>query len=134
MEPMVVIGTRSEGLAVYGFNQIDVDGSGYALIEVTGTGMTATSRVYMWPTPRAFVDFLASLEDDWKGWQGERDWHGLEGELSISARHTGSHVIFTIKMQRDNDWSVELAIPVGAGSELTEIVAAAERALIPSAL
>jgi hypothetical protein len=44
MEPIVVIGTRSEGLAVCGFNQIDVDGSGYALIEVTGTGMVEGLR------------------------------------------------------------------------------------------
>ncbi|MEU0911189.1 DUF6228 family protein [Streptomyces althioticus] len=37
--------------------------------------------------------FLASLAEDFRGWQGERIWHSLRHDLTISAEHhSGGYV------------------------------------------
>ncbi|SCD58630.1 hypothetical protein GA0115245_109713 [Streptomyces sp. di188] len=37
--------------------------------------------------------FLASLAEDFRGWQGERTWHSLCHDLTLSAEHRcGGHV------------------------------------------
>jgi hypothetical protein len=33
--------------------------------------------------------FVASLANDWQGWDGVRTWQSLERELTIDARHDG---------------------------------------------
>jgi hypothetical protein len=33
--------------------------------------------------------FFERLSDDWRGWEGVREWRSLEGEMSIDARHDG---------------------------------------------
>lgn len=39
--------------------------------------------------------FLASLAEDFRGWQGERTWHSLCHDLAVLAEHRGSHVRLT---------------------------------------
>ncbi|MDX6428607.1 MAG: hypothetical protein QOE54_973 [Streptosporangiaceae bacterium] len=36
--------------------------------------------------------FLAELAEDFRGWEGLRTWRSLEGDLTLSARHSGRSV------------------------------------------
>src|SRR4051812_49988506 len=37
--------------------------------------------------PQSLADFLRSLDQDWRGWEGERVWQSEAAELRLTARH-----------------------------------------------
>jgi len=41
--------------------------------------------------PQSLADFLAGLDEDWRGWPGERSW-GTE-ELTLTARHEKENTV-----------------------------------------
>jgi hypothetical protein len=43
--------------------------------------------------PRSLADFLGSLDKDWRGWDGERDWKSAEAELRLAARHDKTNTV-----------------------------------------
>lgn len=71
--------------------------------------------------------FFADLERSWRGWHGTRSWRSLEGELTITAQHTGSHVTLRIDM-RDaalghGAWAAQMDLTVEAGEQLSSVAA-----------
>jgi hypothetical protein len=81
------------------------------------------------PGPRGFrdlVDYFADLERSWPGWTGERSWRSAEGEVSMAARHTGSHVLLEVVLSRqqldvDGNWDLQFTIQLDAGEELSNV-------------
>lgn len=43
--------------------------------------------------PQFLADFLASLDEDWRGWDGERVWESGESELKLIARHDKTNTV-----------------------------------------
>ena len=127
MDPVVIIGTRSEGLTVLDVER-HAEGMSYAHLEIAGTGLVANSTVFMWLSSVSLDKFLSSLADDWRGWKGEREWNS-GGELSLRARHAGSHVDLVIGMRRDGFWRAQVEVTVEVGAELSGAAAAAAAAL-----
>lgn len=51
------------------------------------------------PYGESVVEYFRTLNQHWKGWEGERSWYSLEGECSFSASmaKTG-HVALTVRL------------------------------------
>lgn len=127
-EPVVLLGTRSNGLTV-----LDIEREGSApphniLVEWTDDGLSASTWVYEHPGFERLIMFLTGLERDWRGWDGRRDWSSLEGQLSIGAEHTGGRVQFWFEL-RNMGWVVGAQMQLGAGEDLSNAVRAAEASL-----
>jgi len=63
--------------------------------------------------------FFQSLADSWRGWEGEKHWASLEGELRLSASidHTG-HIKLRIHLKSGHytyDWRLETALELEVG-------------------
>lgn len=67
------------------------------------------------------VNFLASLEADWRGWSGERTFESVERDLLLSATHDG-HVNIRVELgDRHNPggWLVRITVRLDPGEELS---------------
>jgi hypothetical protein len=101
--------------------------SGELLVTLVGSGLTASHLVQPHYADDGFGDlaaYFAELERNWRGWDGARSWRSLEGELSLIAVHTGSHVLLTIALVNEEgdgtaEWSAQLHLNIGAGEELS---------------
>lgn len=85
----VRIGSSSESLAL----RLE-PGANYLTAELRSAGFMAVRHVWRHYVS-GFVDlvtFFQRLEGDWRGWEGERVWQSLEGELEIAATHVHSQV------------------------------------------
>lgn len=126
MDPVVILGTRAHGLTVLDLKRTGAAPPDEALFEVTSDGLSAATWVYDYPDFARFVAFLTGMERDWRGWDGARDWANLEGQLAITAEHTGVHVTIRVTMERFVDWKVRADMTVGPGEDITNAVLAAK--------
>jgi len=51
-----------------------------------GGGFDGTVEVYELGPPKHLAAFFRDLALHWRGWQGEKRWASLEGQLSLSAK------------------------------------------------
>lgn len=69
--------------------------------------------------------FLRGLYDDFRGWEGAREWRSLEDEMSLSARHDGRvHLTWQITHQPyrpESSWSFTLTSHHGAGEDMRHL-------------
>lgn len=68
---------------------------------LSGSGLDATvvCAEAGWQPPPSLADFLAALDEDWRGWEGERVWQSAEAELRLTARHDKTNtVLVTVAM------------------------------------
>ncbi|MEV1315516.1 DUF6228 family protein [Micromonospora arborensis] len=102
--------------------------------EISDEGMTAETSATMagrWaPENESLGWFFQSLADDWRGWEGGREWRSLEGEMEIDAHHDGrGHVAVGVMLRRarqayaDDAWSARMVFMVEAGEEMTRLAA-----------
>ncbi|WP_446218834.1 DUF6228 family protein [Micromonospora sp. IBHARD004] len=100
--------------------------------EISDEGMSAATSAMLagrWaPENESLGWFFQSLADDWRGWEGVREWGSLEGELEIDARHDGrGHVAIGVRLRRarqayaDDAWSARTVLVVEAGEEMTRL-------------
>lgn len=82
-----------------------------------------------YPDFEGLINYLAELERDWRGWHGTREWMSLEGDLSLTATHTGGRLEFRVVLKRAPDWEVHVEMTIGAGEDLSSAVRAARSAL-----
>lgn len=79
--------------------------------------------VYDYGDPR-LPDFFAGLAADWQGFEGERAFMSLEGQLTITARHDGRGTVtcvVTLRQPWPPAWSLEAEFDLGAGAHLQSI-------------
>jgi hypothetical protein len=73
--------------------------------------------------PRSLADVLASISEDWRGWEGERTWQSAEAEMRLTFRHNGVNTVSVAVVLEDGAparWrcEAELEVDPGAFSDL----------------
>lgn len=131
---MVRIGTDGEHLDL---ERIGV-GRPTLRVGVAASGIRASLLVEPSYSGEGFGDlvaFIDDLEDNWRGWAGERSWQSLEGELAFRATHTGSHVALRVELNQQfgagAPWVARVDLTLEAGEELAAAASAVRDELDP---
>jgi len=68
-------------------------------VRLYSPNMNGTVRVENSPYGNSPVDLFKSIENEWRGWEGEKSWGSLEGEFDLSAHsdNTG-HITLTARI------------------------------------
>ena len=98
MDPVVVIGTRSEGVTVLDVRRLPDDAGDQVLVEISRGGLTAARWVFLLDGSD-LVRYFSRLSQRWRGWHDTKEWTSLEGDLEIQATHTGAHVDFVVSLR-----------------------------------
>jgi hypothetical protein len=75
------------------------------------------------------ADFFQRHAQDWRGWEGTRDWSSLEGDLRIEARHEYGHVQLRVVLRRaradrgNHGWVATGDLTIDPGEQLTRAAA-----------
>lgn len=131
MEP-VVIGNAGRTLT---FSEPHFDGvlpTDYLSVTLSGPDLSASRQVYAgWEGGFTHLaTFFADLADQWRGWQGERVFESVEGDLRIQASHDG-HVNLRVLLWESTSpegWKVQAEVRLDAGEALSS--AATDMALL----
>lgn len=98
---------------------------GYWTASLTCCGVEASLRLYEIGLG-GLSRFFAELAQDWRGWNGERRWESLEGDLSLVATHDGlGTVTLTARLRTGPlathrwDASADLLLDAGSFDQLT---------------
>jgi len=94
------------------------DGSEYFRVTIRGHNLSASSKVYAFdPFNAGLTKFFEDLAENWKGWNGEKKWTSLEGELNLVCTTDGlGHIaIEAILFEGFDGWSVRNTFYVDAG-------------------
>ncbi|MDM7855506.1 DUF6228 family protein [Cellulomonas alba] len=118
---MIRIGTAPDLLEVSRLPSGDIE------VTLVGPHIRASHTVRRHYADDGFGDlakYFTSLEASWRGWEGEREWRSLEGELRVVARHAGSHVALTVALAgfdpaSDRRWFAEMVLRLDAGAQLS---------------
>jgi hypothetical protein len=99
-------------------------------VELAGPGLRAEREVYAYAPLGDFRALFEGMARDWRGWQGERSWTSLEGELHLGCTHDGlGHIAIRVELETENrgpsDWKAVGTIRVEAG--VLDALAAAAR-------
>ena len=77
---------------------------------------------------RDLVVFFEEMERDWRGWDGDRTWESLEGDLRIEGRHAHGHVELRVTLRHAvadwgrSGWSATADVTIDPGESLSQIV------------
>jgi len=125
MDPVVLVGTQVDGLCILDVRR-SVDGIPQAAsFSLKKLGLSAATWAHELGDFGRFLALLESIDRDWRGWAGTRQWADLEGSVTITAVHTGSHVRFTVELRHGVSWTARTDIDVGAGEDITNALQAA---------
>ncbi len=67
---------------------------------------------------RSLAEFLGSLDEDWRGWDGERAWQSEEAELRLTARHDKANTVVLAAALEDGApprWRCEAELELDPG-------------------
>lgn len=95
----------------------------YLSVTLTGPDLRASRQVYAgWEGGFAgLAQFFNGLADRWRGWEGERAFESIEGDLRIGATH-GGHVHLRVLLRESTvpgGWRVEAEVRLDAGEALS---------------
>ena len=103
-----------------------LDGSEYYRASLKAEGLTASAKVYAYEPHGELSQFFAELAAHREGWEGEKRWRSLEGELTLSCRSGGgSRITIEVVLRSglyEDDWCVQAMINIEAG-QLVSIAA-----------
>jgi hypothetical protein len=113
------------------FSDPQFDESGnlrYLQARLHGTRLDAQLTFYVYEAAE-LVRYFRLLDDDWRGWTGERQFESVESDLVLSARHVGRielTVTLTGEAARDLSghvgWTCQGIVGVEPGEELSGFV------------
>jgi hypothetical protein len=75
------------------------------------------------------ADFFERQAQDWRGWEGIRQWESLEGDLKIEARHEYGHVQLRVTVRKmlpnwgNSGWLATGDLTIDPGEQLTRATA-----------
>lgn len=119
MEPLQ-IGLPSDGLAIRDIRRDASGVSDRALFRLTKDGLVAETWVYAHEGHGfdGLTTFFQMMNQDWRGWSGERTWSALESDLRLTARHDG-HIRLGVVLVDSINWSVQADLTLAPGEELS---------------
>jgi len=124
MEFSVVIKSAHDGTALEFF---DHAGDGYK-VSLRGSNYQGTVCVYD-VEPAHLRAFFHDLAAHWRGWQDEKKWGSLEGELTLTAvTDSTGHTSLLVRLRSGPypyDWSLTTTLLIEAG-QLEQIAAQME--------
>ena len=106
------------------------DTSGFAHLDARLHGTRLDARLGFYAHDAAeLVQFFRSLDDDWRGWSGERRFESVESDVVLSARHARRiELAVTLTTDADRDlstaagWRCSGVVSVEPGEELSRFV------------
>ncbi len=101
----------------------DADGGWRYTAGLSLEGAEGAVGVYDYGSPQLPI-FFAELAAAWQGFEGERNFRSLEGQLTITARHDGVGTItclITLGQPWPPAWSLQGELDLGAGAHLEGI-------------
>ena len=88
-------------------------------VRVSRSDLFAAAGVWASYTGSNPAKWFLELAENWRGWQGERQWESIEHELRLVATNDRrGHVAIRIRLRSgfwNDDWSVEATVQVDAG-------------------
>jgi hypothetical protein len=114
----------------------DPYGDGYiytVATELHDDGMSASTIAkidghYIDPDTGTLSQFVQTLADDWRGWDGVRRWTSMENELTLDAQHDGrAYVSIGVTLREtgpsweDTRWSARTVFVLEAGEEVARL-------------
>ena len=114
----LVIGQKSDGKMI--LDQPRFDAGGWVeqyQVRLTSKDLNVIKIVQNPPYSEILSDFFADLNNNWKGWEGEKDWRAIDGEYQIraSSSKTG-HVALNVTVNfNEYRWQTVAEISVEAG-------------------
>jgi hypothetical protein len=100
------------------------DSGGHAVwsltAELSDEGLTARTKVLLGPdsVEPSLADLFEDMAQNWRGWNGTKDWQGMEGGLALSCVHDGlGHVGISVELRHLSGagWVARSDIGVDAG-------------------
>jgi hypothetical protein len=90
----------------------------YFTASIEGDGPQATQKIWGYTDCQLLVQLFESIARDWTGWQGERAWESIEGDLrlEITSRSTGQITIrVALRNYGEDGWNLQALIFTEAG-------------------
>ena len=88
-------------------------------IRVEGEGLAAEAVVSSANSGPELISFFQELENNWRGWEGEKVWRAFEGELGVSAKMSSQgRVAISFNLHKpayDEGWSGQVTVAFYAG-------------------
>jgi hypothetical protein len=96
----------------------DIEGD-YFTAKFHSPELTVTKRVWGYTDCKLLVNLFEYLAQEWKGWDGEKDWASLEGEFSVScSSDKKGHVHLKLRFRQyegREPWIAEPSLNLEAG-------------------
>ena len=96
----------------------DIEGD-YFTARFLSPELNVSKRVWGYTDCELLVDLFEYLAQEWKGWDGEKNWSSLEGEFSVScSADKKGHVHLRLKFKQHEGrepWAAEPSLNLEAG-------------------
>jgi hypothetical protein len=100
----------------------DDDLGDYWIAELRGEAVWAQRRFYALGRT-GLGEYFGELAASWRGWDGDKSWAALEGDVVIAASHDGRGTIGVVvelrglpSIRSDPDWRAALVLTLDAGA------------------
>jgi hypothetical protein len=98
-----------------------------ARVRIRAAGLEARTIATFSDGPWDLALFFAQLAADWRGWEGERHWRALEGDLEVQASDQGARVLIAVTVRRPdmtfaNDaWQARIVLTLEPGEQVESV-------------
>ncbi|SEE32787.1 hypothetical protein SAMN04489740_1139 [Arthrobacter alpinus] len=93
----------------------------YLTVAAELEGLRAKKSIYDFDGWSGLLSFFEGLAVSWRGWDGEKNFHSLEGVFRLSAKHDG-HVRLRLELEdfdRPDTWTIKAEVTLDPGEDLT---------------
>jgi hypothetical protein len=92
-------------------------GSEYFRVTLKTENMMASLKVYIFdPFDKSFCHYFADIAENWRGWNGTKQWNSLESELQLSSESDSlGHITMDITLESYENWKTQIILVFDAG-------------------
>lgn len=90
----------------------------YFSVRYKSQAIECVTRVYAYEDGFRLASIFTEMADNWKGWDGKKQWASLEGEFEIACNITSTGKVtahFFLTHGLDREWEVKSSVFFGAG-------------------
>ncbi|MCW2902571.1 MAG: hypothetical protein JWO67_4836, partial [Streptosporangiaceae bacterium] len=122
---MIPRGPSDTYVRLSAFQRPDDDALVLFEVKAEAPGISATIGIETFNSD-GLSEFIQSLEDDFRGWPGERVWRSFRRDLQLQAAHLGQSIrlSWTLRPSEwDAEWTATVDLQVSPGEELKNLAA-----------